>query len=100
MTAIVTGHDRRPYLYTAVPHRPVYVADMPRITSAADQAHTGHAVLVAMLEPIQPGLETLAKVRLPSHRVIDVLARHLAEPAGLAARRILPARTPLRRALP
>ena len=99
MTAIVTGPDGRPYLYTAAPHRPVYVTDMPRITSAADQAHTGHATLVATLDPVQPGLEPLAKVRLPSNRVIDVLARHIAEPTGLAARRILPALPGLRRAL-
>jgi hypothetical protein len=99
MTAIVTGPDGRAYLFTRLPDRPVFVADMPRVTSAAGQPHTGHATLLAQLDPVQPGSEPLAKVRLPTGRLIDVLACHIHEPGALAARRILPAAEAGQRAL-
>ena len=98
MTSIVTGPDGRSYLFTRVPDRPVFVADMPRMSSAAGQPHTGHATLLAMLDPIQPGGDALAKVRLPGGRLMDVLACYIHEPGALATRRILPAAEMGRRA--
>jgi hypothetical protein len=99
MTAIVTGPDGRPYLFTRLPDRPVFVADMPRMGSACAQPHTGHATLLAQLDPVRPGSEPLAKVWLPNGRLIDVLACHIHEPGALATRRILPAAEAGRRAL-
>jgi hypothetical protein len=92
MTSIVTCADGRAYLFTRVEDRPVFVADMPRATSAAGQPHMGHATLLAQLDPVQPGSDPLAKVRLPNGRLVDVLACYIHERGALAARRILPAR--------
>ena len=97
MTSIVTGHDGQPYLHSTTPPEPVFVADQRRATSAAAQAHTGHAVLVADLDPVRPGMERLASVRLPNGRIVPVLACHIAAQTGLATRRILPASAPARR---
>jgi UDP-N-acetylmuramate--alanine ligase len=80
---------------------PVFVdqiADMPRMGSACGQPHTGHATLLAQLDPVLPGSDPLAKVRLPTGRLIDVLACYIHEPGALAARRILPAAEAGRRA--
>lgn len=98
MTSIVTGPDGRSYLFTRVPDRRVFVADMPRMGSAISQPHTGHATLLALLDPVQPGGDQLAKVQLPNGRILDVLACYIHEVGALAARRILPAAEMGRRA--
>jgi hypothetical protein len=98
MTAIITGHDGRRYLHTATERRTVFVADMPRATNGRGTPHTGHAVLVAWLEPLNPGGEPLATVRLPNGAMLPVRASAICDAATIAARRIGTAAQPARRA--
>jgi hypothetical protein len=90
MTATITGHDGRAYLHSSAPPEAVFIADQPGMRPASYAAHTGFAQLVAYLDPIQPGADRLATVRLPGGQTIQVRATALCPAAGLAPRRILP----------
>jgi hypothetical protein len=90
MTATITGPDGRAYLHSSARLEPVFVADQPGMRPANYAAHTGFAQLVAYLDPIQPGADRLATVRLPGGQTIQVRATALCPAAGLAPRRILP----------
>lgn len=98
MTTAVMGPDGRMYLHHIVPPEPVFVADQRRQSSAYDQPHTGPATLLARLDPVQPGGEALATVRLPHGGTVIVAAALLCPTVGLASRRILPAQR-VRRAM-
>lgn len=95
--AIVIAHDGRPYLHEPAGLETTFVADMPGGRPASYAQHTGHALVVAYLRAMAPGAEDLARVRLPSGRILDVLASRLCSTATLAARRILPAPVAARR---
>lgn len=83
----------------------VFVAEMPRQRAASATPHTGHALLVAWLEPHGHAGERLARVRLPNGALITPAAAHVCPAEGLARRRILPTRpatpvAPVARILP
>ncbi len=96
MTAIVTGHDGRHYHWIPGGLDPVFVAEQPRSSDARATPHSGHALLVAVLEPVLGG-EPMAQVRLPSGGLIQVAAARICAADNLAARRLAPAPTLARR---
>lgn len=89
MTAIVTGHDGRPYIHSAASGEAVFVAEQVRMGSACGTPHTGFATLLGWLDPMRDG-ETLARVRLPGGAIIDVRASAVCPAQGVAARRLGP----------
>jgi hypothetical protein len=85
------------YLHISAGLEPVFVADQPRQTSAADQAHVGFALLSGWLAEPRPGADprpVYARVRCEDGSLLSVHAGAICPVAGLAARRILPKRTP------
>jgi hypothetical protein len=93
MTARVTGPDGRWYLYLSAGLQPVYVAEQPRSSSAADTAHTGFALLCSWLAEERPGADPLprfATIRNEAGETFPVHAGAVCGIEGLAGRRILP----------
>lgn len=98
MTAIVTAADGRLYQHVTAPREAVFVADMPRITSNPRATpHTGLALLLGYLDPVQPGGERLARLRLPNGRLVEMRASAICPATNLATRRLGPAPIDLRR---
>lgn len=89
MTAFVTGADGRTYQHRTAEPEPVFIAEQPRIGSACGTPHSGHATLLAWLEPMMGG-ERLARVRMRGGGLVEVRASAICPAAGLATRRILP----------
>ena len=71
----------------------VFVAEQPRLNSACDTPHTGHALLRAWLDPVM-GSEPLACVELPSGALMHVRASAICPATNLAALRLGPLTRP------
>ncbi|UXQ89144.1 hypothetical protein [Synechococcus phage MinM1] len=97
MTAIVTGADGRPYMHRTA-REEVFVAEMPRASSDPRATpHTGHALLVAWLDPVRPSDHPRAMVRCPDGRLLQVDAGAVCAADNLAGRRLGPAGPQARR---
>lgn len=93
MPTRVLAHDGRWYVSAPGGLDPVFVAD----GRGHAWPHTGHGLLVALLEPVQPTAEPLAQVRLPDGRVLPFAAAHIRPATNLAAARIGPRQPSARR---
>jgi hypothetical protein len=79
--------------------RAVFIAEQPRIGSAAGTPHTGLATLHAWLKPVNArGL--FACVKLPSGRDLIIRASAIAPAANVAAIRLSPLTRPASRMAP
>jgi hypothetical protein len=97
MTQTVSGPDGRMYLHISAGLEPVFVAEQPRQSSAADTPHTGFALLSGWLAEPRPGADprpVFARVRCEDGSLLPVHAGAICPIDGLAAHRILPKRTP------
>lgn len=88
--------DRRSYQHRYAGLEPVFVADAGRSSSAWPCA-TGHALLVAWLDPIDPADPRLADVRIATGELRTVPAGAVCSAANLAAFRITAGTALLRR---
>lgn len=98
MTGILIGHDGRAYSMEPTEKRTVFVAEMPGGRPASYAPHTGHAVLECWLRRTTDDGEDHAQVRLPSGRLMAVVACRVFDAEMIPARRILPAAHGARRA--
>lgn len=97
MTAIITASDGHPYQFVHAVPEPVFVAEMPRTSHAHGTPHTGHATLLAYLDPVRPSCERLALLRLRCGRLAEIRASAICPATAVATRRLGPATAAERR---